>query len=33
MEVFDCMGTCVTEFYIEHTTFHQDMFALRLEAL
>jgi hypothetical protein len=33
VEVFDCLGTCVIEFYIECIAFHQDMFTIRLEAL
>jgi hypothetical protein len=33
MELFNCLGTCVIEFYIEHIAFYHDMFTLRLEAL
>jgi hypothetical protein len=33
MEVFDYLGTCVIEFYIECIAFYQDMLTLRFEAL
>jgi hypothetical protein len=32
-EVFDCLGNCVTQFYVECIAFYQDVFTLRLEAL
>jgi hypothetical protein len=33
MKVFDYLGTCVREFYIERIAFYPDMFTLRLEPL
>jgi hypothetical protein len=33
IEVFDCLGTCVIEFYIERIAFYQDIFTSCLTAL
>jgi hypothetical protein len=32
VEVFDCLDTCVIEFYIERTAFYHDMFTSHLAA-
>jgi hypothetical protein len=33
MKVFDCLGTYVKEFYIEHIAFYQDMFTIHLDGM